>query len=83
MAVTRVGTPVRRTDVGTVTEPRWSIGCHDAFGRDRALTIFVEEDRVLVVPPPGAAAVLSPQQARWLGKALDQAVGRALERQVS
>jgi hypothetical protein len=66
-----------------MTEPRWSIGCHDAFGRDRALTIFVEEDRVLVVPPPGAAAVLSPQQTRWLGKALDQAIGRATERRVS
>ncbi len=56
-----------------VTEPRWSIRCHDPFGRDRALTIFVEEDRVLVVPPPGAAAVLSTQQIHFLGTVLDQA----------
>jgi hypothetical protein len=70
-------------DVWTMTEPRWSIGCHDAFGRDRALTIFVEGDQVLLVPPPGAAAVLSPQQTRRLGAALDQAVNRAGERRVS
>jgi hypothetical protein len=59
-----------------MTEPRWSIGCHDAFGRDRALTIFVEDDRILLVPPPGAAAVLNVAQTRWLGNALDQAVSR-------
>jgi hypothetical protein len=72
-----------RADVWTMTEPRWSIGCHDAFGRDRALTIFIEEDRVLLVPPPGAAAVLSPQQTRRLGAVLDQAVSRAGDRRVS
>jgi hypothetical protein len=70
-------------DVGSVTEPRWSIRCHDPFGRDRALTIFVEGDRVLVVPPPGAAAVLNAQQTRWLNNILDQAAGRTAERRVS
>ena len=57
-----------------MTEPRWSIRCHDPFGRDRAVTIFVEDDRVLLVPPPGAAAVLSTQQTRFLRTALEQAV---------
>ena len=65
-----------------MTEPRWSIRCHDPFGRDRALTIFVEGDRVLLVPPPGAAAVLSAQQTRWLGNVLDQAASRVADRRV-
>lgn len=69
-----------RADVWAMTELRWSIGCHDPFGRDRALTIFVEGERVLLVPPPGAAAVLSVAQTRWLGSVLDQAVGRAGKR---
>jgi hypothetical protein len=37
------------------------------------LTVLVENERVVLVPPPGAAAVLSAQQARGLGLALDQA----------
>lgn len=63
-------------DVWTMTELRWSIGCHDPFGRDRALTIFLEGEQVVLVPPPGAAAVLSVSQTRRLGNALEQAVGR-------
>ena len=66
-----------------MTEPRWSIRCHDAFGRDRALTVFVEDDRVLLVPPAGAAAVLSARQVEWLSSALDQAVRRSTDRLVS
>ena len=60
-----------------VTEPRWSVSCNDPFGRDRALTVLVEDERVVLVPPPGAAAVLSAQQARGLGLTLDQAAVRA------
>ncbi|OLF18897.1 hypothetical protein [Actinophytocola xanthii] len=56
-----------------MTEPRWSVRCHDPFGRDRALTVLVEDGRVVLVPPPGAAAVLSTQQLAGLGIALDQA----------
>ncbi|MGB3443932.1 MAG: hypothetical protein WBA97_34780 [Actinophytocola sp.] len=56
-----------------MTEPRWSVRCIDPFGRDRALMVLVEKERVVLVPPPGAAAVLSAQQARGLGLALDQA----------
>lgn len=59
-----------------MTEPRWSVRCNDPFGRDRALTVLVENERVALVPPPGAAAVLSAQQARGLGLALDQAAVR-------
>jgi hypothetical protein len=71
------------TDGSTVTEPRWSIACHDAFGRDRALTIFVEADQILLVPPAGAAAVLSAKQVHRLCAVLDQAVRRSTERWVS
>jgi hypothetical protein len=38
--------------------------------------VLVENERVVLVPPPGAAAVLSAQQARGLGLALDQAAVR-------
>jgi hypothetical protein len=51
----------------------------DPFGRDRALMVLVEDERVVLVPPPGAAAVLSAQQARGLGRALDQAAVRTDE----
>jgi hypothetical protein len=66
-------------DVVSVTEPRWSVRCIDPFGRDRALMVLVENERVFLVPPPGAAAVLSAQQARGLGLALDQAAVRTDE----
>jgi hypothetical protein len=41
--------------------------------------VLVENERVVLVPPPGAAAVLSAQQARGLGQALDQAAVRTDE----
>lgn len=63
-----------------MTEPRWSVSCHDPFGRDRALMVLVENERVVLVPPPGAAAVLSVQQAQGLGWTLDQAAIRAQDR---
>lgn len=62
-----------------MTDPRWSVRCIDPFGRDRALMVLVENERVVLVPPPGAAAVLSAQQARGLGRALDQAAIRTVD----
>ncbi|MFL6143646.1 MAG: hypothetical protein ACJ72N_17525 [Labedaea sp.] len=47
------------------------------------MTIFVEEDRILVVPPAGAAAVLPATQVHRLCAVLDQAVRRSTERWVS
>jgi hypothetical protein len=43
--------------------------------------VLVQDERVVLVPPPGAAAVLSAQQARGLGSMLDQAALRARDRQ--
>jgi hypothetical protein len=40
--------------------------------------VLVEKERVFLVPPPGAAAVLSAQQARGLGVALDEAADRTV-----
>ncbi len=42
--------------------------------------VLVEDERVVLVPPPGAAAVLSVQQAQGLGWTLDQAAIRAQDR---
>ncbi|MFI9384191.1 hypothetical protein [Kutzneria sp. NPDC052558] len=58
-----------------MSEPRWWVDCRDPFGRDRAMTVLVEPDRVLLVAPPGETAVLSPQQTRRLHHALDRAAG--------
>ena len=59
-----------------MTEPRWCVGCHDPFGRDRALTLLVEDDHVLLVPPPGAAAVFSAQETRSLDGVLAEVSAR-------
>jgi hypothetical protein len=58
-----------------MSEPRWWVDCLDPFGRDRAMTVLVEHDSVVLVAPPGATAVLSPQQTRRLHHALDRAAG--------
>ena len=58
-----------------MSEPRWWVDCLDPFGRDRAMTVLVEHDRVVLVAPPGETAVLSPQQTRRLHRALDRAAG--------
>ncbi|MFC7617525.1 hypothetical protein ACFQV2_33000 [Actinokineospora soli] len=59
-----------------MTEPRWNLGCRDPFGRDRAVTVLVEADQVVLVPPPGASAVLSAQQTRSLAALLAEAGDR-------
>jgi hypothetical protein len=63
-----------------MAEPRWDVRCLDPFGRARALTVLVDRGRVVLVPPPGASAVLSTAQAQHLRQALDQAEDRASER---
>jgi len=56
-----------------MAEPQGWIHCHDPFGRDRSMTVLVENDRVLLVAPPGETAVMSATQTRRLGSLLDQA----------
>ncbi|GAB2982539.1 hypothetical protein GCM10027184_36930 [Saccharothrix stipae] len=59
-----------------MAEPEGWIDCHDPFGRDRSMTVLVEEDRVLLVAPPGESAVMSVTQTRKLHRLLDQAADR-------
>jgi hypothetical protein len=56
-----------------MAEPQGWIDCHDPFGRDRSMTVLVENDRVLLVAPPGESAVMSATQTRRLHQLLDQA----------
>lgn len=59
----------------TVT-PRdeWSIGCRDLAGRRRDVTVFVSSDKIVLVAPPGEAAVLGPLDVGRLRAALRDAV---------
>jgi hypothetical protein len=61
--------------VGPVDAVRshWWVECADPFGRCRAMNVVIHDDRVVVVAPPGESAVMSAQQTRLLGRALDRA----------
>ncbi|WP_106179671.1 hypothetical protein [Prauserella shujinwangii] len=52
----------------------WAIACRDIAGRRRELTVFVSNDRVVLVAPPGEAAVLAPLDVGRLRAALRDAV---------
>ncbi|QWF78088.1 hypothetical protein [Amycolatopsis sp. CA-230715] len=52
----------------------WSVSCRDLSGRRRDLTVFVSSDRVVIVAPPGEAAVLAPLDVGRLRAALRDAV---------
>lgn len=52
----------------------WAVSCRDLAGRKRDLTIFVNSGRIVVVAPPGEAAVLEPLEAGRLRAALRDAV---------
>lgn len=52
----------------------WSVTCRDLAGRKRDLTVFVNGDRVVLVAPPGEAAILAPLDVGRLRAALRDAV---------
>ncbi|QFU87334.1 hypothetical protein YIM_10645 [Amycolatopsis sp. YIM 10] len=52
----------------------WSVSCRDLAGRKRDLTVFVSSDKVVLVAPPGEAAVLAPLDVGRLRAALRDAV---------
>ncbi|SDN46114.1 hypothetical protein [Allokutzneria albata] len=62
-----------------MNDQRWWVDCGDPFGRDRSVTVLVEEDQVLVVAPPGGTAVLSAQQTHRLHRTLGTASDAAAE----
>ncbi|WP_158893133.1 hypothetical protein [Amycolatopsis anabasis] len=55
-------------------QEEWAISCRDLAGRRRDLTVFVSSDRVVIVAPPGEAAVLAPLDVGRLRAALRDAV---------
>ncbi|NUT46099.1 MAG: hypothetical protein HOV94_02095 [Saccharothrix sp.] len=55
-----------------MAEPEGWIDCHDPFGRDRSMTVLVEDDRILLVAPPAGSAVMSVTQTRRLHRLLGQ-----------
>lgn len=57
-----------------MTQDEWSVSCRDLAGRKRDLTVFVSSGRVVVVAPPGEAAVLEPLDVGRLRAALRDAV---------
>lgn len=61
---------------GRATSAR-SVGCRDPFGRQRAVTVLAQADRVVLVTPPGQAAVLSGPELARLHCALTEAVQEA------
>ncbi|PRX47143.1 hypothetical protein B0I33_106242 [Prauserella shujinwangii] len=76
------GRPTRTTHETRLDEGRddvavrdeWAIACRDIAGRRRELTVFVSNDRVVLVAPPGEAAVLAPLDVGRLRAALRDAV---------
>ncbi|GAB2974949.1 hypothetical protein LWP59_31400 [Amycolatopsis acidiphila] len=57
-----------------MAQDEWSVSCRDLAGRKRDLTVFVSSGRVVVVAPPGEAAVLEPLDVGRLRAALRDAV---------
>lgn len=57
-----------------VPRDEWSINCRDLAGRRRDVTVFVSSDKVVLVAPPGEAAVLGPLDVGRLRAALRDAV---------
>jgi len=55
----------------------WRIGCGDIINRERCLTVLVEENKVVLVGPPGETAVLNPGQLGHLRAALREAAEQA------
>ncbi|NKQ54160.1 hypothetical protein HFP15_14825 [Amycolatopsis sp. K13G38] len=52
----------------------WSVNCRDLAGRRRELTVFTSSGRIVLVAPPGEAAVLEPLDVGRLRAALRDAV---------
>ena len=58
----------------TDSDDEWAVSCRDLAGRRRDMTVFISSGRVVVVAPPGEAAVLEPLEVGRLRAALRDAV---------
>lgn len=64
-------------DRPTARARQWRVRCQDVANRERFLTLFVENGRVVLVGPPGESAVLTPAQLTQLRTALQEAADEA------
>jgi hypothetical protein len=55
----------------------WRVQCSDLIARERAVTVFVEENQVVLVSPPGETARLTTGQLAQLRAALNEAAKMA------
>ncbi|MBP2474307.1 hypothetical protein JOF53_003179 [Crossiella equi] len=56
-----------------VVRKEWQVWCRDVAGRRKELTVFVKQGSVVIVAPPGEAAVLEPLEVGRLRAALREA----------
>lgn len=59
-----------------VVRDEWAVSCRDLAGRRREVTVMVSSERVVLIAPPGEAAVLTPLDVGRLRAALRDAVVR-------
>ncbi|WP_253865537.1 hypothetical protein [Prauserella halophila] len=64
----------RRDENGQVVR---RVQCGDPIGRERCMTVYVDDDEVVLVGPPGEAARLTSTQLGRLTAALGDAAGLA------
>lgn len=65
---------VRRYEGGQLI---WRVQCGDLISRERAVTVFVEDNQVVLVSPPGETARLTAGQLGQLRAALNEAAKMA------
>ncbi|WP_410658656.1 hypothetical protein [Amycolatopsis sp. lyj-112] len=65
---------VRRYEGGQLI---WRVQCGDLISRERAVTVFVEDNQVVLVSPPGETARLTSGQLGQLRAALNEAAKMA------
>ncbi len=54
-----------------VLAPTSTVGCRDAVGRDRRISVTRYPGHLVVVAPPGGAAELTPEEAMALAAQLN------------
>lgn len=61
---------IRRYENGTVI---WRVRCGDFIDRDRCVTVFVDQGKIVVNAPPGEVGRLTAEQVVDLKMALHEA----------
>lgn len=55
----------------------WRVPCGDVIDRERCVTLFVENNQIVMVSPAGEAARMTPEQLIQLKTALNEAAKMA------